>query len=203
MEKKDKRINAYITKSADFAKPILTRLRTIIHKGCPEVEETWKWSFPHFMYKGILCSMASFKNHCAFGFWKGSIMKDPNDLLDKEREQAMGQFGKLTSVDQLPSEKILIAYIKEAMKLNDDDVKLPGRKKSADKKELDVPADLWNALKKNKKALATFEAFSHSNKKEYVDWISGAKSEDTRDKRLTTAIKWIAEGKIHNWKYVK
>ncbi|HYV90968.1 MAG TPA: DUF1801 domain-containing protein [Chitinophagales bacterium] len=181
MPKKDSRFDAYILKSADFAKPILTHLRKIVHKACPEVEETIKWGMPYFMYKGILCGMASFKNHCAFVFPKGSVMKDPNRILDVKRERAMGQFGRISSLKDLPSEKILIAYIKEAMKLNDGNVKLPERQRT-EKKELVVPDDLMKALKKNKKALTTFESFNYSNKKDYAEWITEAKNEETRNK---------------------
>jgi len=135
-------------------------------------------------------------------FPKGSMMKDPNRILDVKREQAMGQFGRITSLKDLPSEKILISYIKDAVKLNDENVKLPKRER-ADKKEIIVPDDLMKALKRNKKAYATFESFNYGNKKDYVEWITEAKNQDTRNKRLATAIEWMAEGKIRNWKYVR
>jgi len=204
MPKTDPRIDAYIEKSADFAKPVLKHLRALTHKACPGVEETMKWSFPHFDYKGsILCSMASFKQHCAFGFWKASIMKDPEDVLQLVGRTAMGHLDRIESLKDLPSDKILIAYIKEAAKLNEDDIKLPPKKKSTDKKELIVPNDLSAALKKNKKASATFDAFSYSNKKDYVEWITEAKTDATRETRLDTAIEWMSEGKNRNWKYQK
>ena len=204
MPKTDPRIDAYIKKSADFAKPVLNHLRSLVHKACPGVEETMKWSFPHFEYKGaILCSMASFKQHCAFGFWKASIMKDPEKVLQLMGKTAMGQLDRIESLKDLPADKILIAYIKEAAKLNEDEIKLPQKKKSDDKKELIVPDVLTSALQKNKKARTTFEAFSYSNKKDYVEWITEAKTDATRESRLETAIEWISEGKIRNWKYVK
>ena len=201
MGKRDPRIDAYIAKSEGFAKPILAHLRKLVHAACPQAEETMKWSFPHFDYKGMLCSMASFKQHCAFGFWKASLLADPQKLLSNET--AMGHFGRITSLDDLPPDKTIMAYIKEAVKLNDEGVKVPVKTKSGEKRKLTIPADFKAALHKNKKALQTFEAFSPTNKREYVEWITEAKTGETRQKRLETAIEWMAEGKIRNWKYVK
>ena len=153
MGTRDDRVDAYIAKSADFARPILTHLRDIVHAACPDVEETMKWSFPHFMYKGILCSMAAFKEHCSFGLWKSSL------IIEKGRENAekgMGQFGRITALSDLPSKKIISGYIKEGMKLNDAGVKSPTRSKPKTPKEVVVPDDLTMALQKNKQALASF-----------------------------------------------
>lgn len=197
--KKDPRIDAYIAKSATFAQPILVHLRKVIHAAVPDIQENVKWGMPFFEYNGIVCNMASFKEHCAFGFWKAALMSDPNKLFDKD---AMGQLGQIRSIKDLPSDKILTSYIKEAVKLNIDDVKLV-KAKPSDKKELEVPAYMMKALKANKKAWKTFEEFSYSNKKEYVEWVTEAKTESTRDKRLETAIEWMSEGKIKNWKYAK
>ena len=195
------RIDAYIEKSADFAKPILSHIRKLVHKACPNVDETIKWGMPYFDYKGsVLCNMASFKQHCAFGFWKASIMKDPEGIFNKDGKNAMGQFDRVTSLKDLPSDKILIAYIKEAAKLNEEGVKLPGRERLAPK---DIPAcpELTTALKKNKKAQATFEKFPPSHKREYIEWITEAKTEATRDKRIATTMQWLTEGKSRNWQY--
>jgi uncharacterized protein YdeI (YjbR/CyaY-like superfamily) len=200
MSKKDARIDAYIAKSADFAKPVLNHLRELVHKACPGVEETMKWSFPHFDYKGMMCSMAAFKQHCAFGFWKTALMKDAKKMLDN-RSDAMGSLGKITSLKDLPADKVILGYIKEAMKLNNDEVKVI-KAKPVEKKELIIPKYFTDAVKKNKKAFATFESFSYTNKKDYVDWITEAKTEETRNKRLAQAIEWMAEGKIRNWKYI-
>jgi uncharacterized protein YdeI (YjbR/CyaY-like superfamily) len=198
MGKKDQRVDAYIEKAADFAKPILNHLRAIVHEACPEVEEDYKWSFPCFMYKGMFCNIAAFKEHCAFGFWKSSLIVDKKG---QSLEKAMGQFGRITKLSDLPPKKVLIEYIKLAKKLNDDGVKAPARvKKPA--RELVVPDDLAKALKRNKAAQATFEKFSPSHKREYVDWIIEAKTEATRNKRLETAVLWMAEGKPRNWKYM-
>jgi uncharacterized protein YdeI (YjbR/CyaY-like superfamily) len=203
MGKKDKRVDTYIEKSADFAKPILHHLRQLIHQACPDVEETIKWGFPNFDYHGIMCNMASFKHHCAFGFWKASLMSDPRKILSTTGENSMGHLGKIASLKDLPPDKTLLAYVKEAAKLNEEGVKRPMKPKSTEKKELIVPDYFKKALNKNKTASKVFEAFSYSHKKDYIEWITEAKTEETRNKRLTTAIEWIAEGKGRNWKYQK
>lgn len=206
MGSKDPRVDAYIAKSADFAKPILAHLRELIHHNCPTVEETLKWSFPHFTYTSasdrksrVLCSMASFKQHCAFGFWYagGWVMSDES----KPSTEGMGQYGKITSLKDLPKDKELIKQIKDAVKLHDSGIKSVSRPKTTEKKELEVPSDLTAALKKNKKARGTFEQFSYTNKKDYLDWITEAKTDGTRKKRLGTAVEWMSEGKSRNWKY--
>ena len=205
MGRKDPRIDAYISASADFAKPILKHFRNLVHKTCPEVEETMKWSFPHFDYKGnMMCSIASFKQHCAVNFWKASLMKDSEKLMGMAKsEQAMGHMGRITSLKDFPKDTTLTKYIKEAMKLNDEGIKLSPKAKPLVKQELEIPGYFTKALHKNKKALKTFEAFSNTNKKEYVMWVTEAKSEETRNSRLETAIEWMSEGKIRNWKYLK
>ena len=198
MGTRDARIDAYIAKSAEFARPILAHLREVVHAACPDVEETMKWSFPHFDYKGMLCSMAAFKEHCAFGFWKGSLIVEGND-----GEKAMGQFGRITTHADLPSKKVLTAYIKKAMTLNAEGVKSPTRSKpKASTRELIVPDDLTSALAANKAARATFDKLPPSHKREYVDWITEAKTQATRTRRLETAVEWMSEGKPRNWKYM-
>ncbi|HVK96978.1 MAG TPA: YdeI/OmpD-associated family protein [Flavisolibacter sp.] len=193
-------IDEYISKAAPFAQPILMHLRKLIHENCPNVVETKKWSFPHFEYKNsILCSMAAFKQHAAFTFWLGSIMKDPHGIMDNERKTAMGQFGQVKSLKDLPSDKIIGEYIRQAMELIDHGAKLPKAEKTT--KPLDVPEEILSAFKRNKKAFENFEKFSSSHKKEYVQWITEAKTEATREKRLQTALEWIAEGKSRHWKY--
>lgn len=203
MPKKDPRIDLYISKSAEFAKPILMHLRELVHVACQDVEETIKWSFASFDYKGPMCSMAAFKQHCAFGFWKASLMKDKTLTKNAESESAMGHYGKITSLKDLPSDKKIIAHIKEAMKLNDEGVKLPPKKVAKDKKEIVIPDYFLKELKKNKKALTTFQAFSPSHKREYIEWITEAKSDETKYRRIETAIEWMSEGKSRNWKYIK
>jgi uncharacterized protein YdeI (YjbR/CyaY-like superfamily) len=202
MKKTDGRIDDYIKNSAEFAQPILTHLRELINEACPEIEETMKWSFPHFDYKGNVCGMAAFKQRCTFGFWKASLMADPHELLINSPE-AMGHFGKITSLADLPTDDVLIEYIKQAVRLNEEGIKIPSKPKTAVKKELNIPAYFTGALKENQKASETFEKFSYPHKKEYVEWITEAKTNETRNKRLATAIEWLAEGKSRNWKYAK
>lgn len=198
---RNKQFDAYIKHSAVFAQPILRHLREVVHRGCPGAQETIKWGFPHFEYHGILCSMAAFKEHCAFGFWKASLLTDPEKQLRKMGATAMGNFGRIGNLSDLPSEKILLSYVREAAKLNETGVRVPGRRKPAIKKDLSVPGYFMTTLRKNKKALETFNDFSYTNKKDYVDWVTETKSEETRNKHLVTAIQWLAEGKIRYWKY--
>jgi uncharacterized protein YdeI (YjbR/CyaY-like superfamily) len=194
----DPRVDAYIANSAEFARPILEHLRGAVHKACPRVEETLKWRMPTFMYHGMLCGMAAFKQHCTFGFWKHELVVGEEQAGDT---QAMGQFGRIAQLADLPPQKILAGYIKKAMQLNEEGVKAP-RATPKRKPAPRVPTDLAAAFKKNRKAAATFAAFSPSNQREYVEWIGEAKREETRAKRLTTAIQWMAEGKPRNWKYM-
>lgn len=203
MSKNNNNIDTYIQSAHEFAKPILLHLRTLIHNTCSDVEEKMKWSFPHFDFKGeMMCSMAAFKNHCAFTFWKAALLKDTSKLPDAKREKAMGQFGRITSLNDLPSDTIIVSLIKEAMQLNEKGIKLPSRKKPAsEKSELIVPDFFIAAIKKNKKASAAFENFSISHRKEYLIWITEAKTELTRNKRMAQAIEWLSEGKSRNWKY--
>jgi len=196
MGKRDPRIDDYIAKSPDFAKPILNHLRESIHTACPDVEETLKWRNPSFIYKGLLCGIAAFKQHCVIGFWKDAILFDRKNPSAKPS----GIPDRMTNVSELPPDRVLLAYIKEAVRLNEEGIKIP-KPKPKSKKGLVVPNDLISALKKNKKSLSTFEDFSYSHKKEYVEWITEAKREETRSQRLSTAVAWMAEGKARNWKY--
>ncbi len=199
MGQKNEQVDAYIAKAAPFAKPVLTHIRNLIHQVCPEVEESIKWSFPNFDYKGIFCSMAAFKEHCSFGFWKAAFMKDANALKDNQKN-SMGHLGKITSLKDLPPDKILISYIKEAKELNDKGIKLPPRKKDP-KPAPETPGYFTALLNKNKKAKHTFEAFSPSHKREYIQWITDAKGEETRNRRMAKAIEYLTDGKGLNWKY--
>lgn len=203
MAKTDSRIDAYIEKAAPFARPILDHIRALVHAACPEVEETMKWSFPHFDYKGeMMCSMAGFKGHCAFGFWKGALLKSVENVLQIKDREAMGHLGRITSLKDLPNDRVMIKMIKEACALNEQGIKIkkavPAKSVS---KEIEVPADVLKALSKNHRAQKIFEAASFSFKKEYIRWIEEAKSESTRNTRIATAVEWIAEGKGRNWKY--
>ncbi|SHN32248.1 Uncharacterized conserved protein YdeI, YjbR/CyaY-like superfamily, DUF1801 family [Duganella sacchari] len=195
----DPRVDAYIAKSAEFAQPILAHLRAVVHAACPEVEETMKWSFPHFMYKGMMCSMAAFKAHCAFNFWKAELMMARDDI----NREAMGHFGRIAAVKDLPAKKVLTGYIRQAMKLNDDGVSAPARAKPATPRPLQIPDDLHAALDAVPAARRHFDAFTPGKQREYADWLNEAKTETTRARRREQAVEWIAEGKSRNWKYEK
>ncbi len=194
--KKDKRIDAYIAKSQDFAKPILEELRLRVHRHVPDIEEDIKWGFPAFMYKGkIFFGMSAFKAHCGAGFWH-PLMRSQ----DKSPE-GIGEFGKITTLAQLPSRAQFTKLAKKAKKLADDGVEGPKRPKPDPNRKVVVPKELASLLAKNAKARATFEGFPYSKKNEYVTWINGAKREETRLKRLDTTVGQLADGKSLMWKY--
>ena len=158
-----------------------------------------KWSFPHFMYKGMMCSMASFKAHCAFGFWKAEMLM----VDDEVKREAMGHFGRITSIKDLPAKKVLQGYIKQAMKLNDDGIAAPVRARPAAPRALEIPDDLNAALDAVPTARQHFNAFSPGKQRDYAEWLTEAKTESTRARRREQAVAWIAEGKSRNWKYEK
>jgi uncharacterized protein YdeI (YjbR/CyaY-like superfamily) len=197
MGKRDPRVDSYIARSADFAQPILSQVREVVHAACPTVEETIKWGAPFYMYKGILCSNAAFKKHCAIIMWKGRLL--PKD----DATYVTGPLRKITSVDDLPSRKKLGGYIKALMKLNEEGAKTPARSGPKFTKPLVIPPELKRALARNAPASASFKGFSPSHKREYAEWIASAKGEDTRDRRVKAAIEMISEGKSRHWKYQK
>jgi uncharacterized protein YdeI (YjbR/CyaY-like superfamily) len=195
----DPRVDDYIANAQPFARPILRHLRKVVHAAVPDVVENMKWSTPAFDYKGVFCSMAAFKQYCAFGFWKHQLLIDrgvidPNDV-------SLGHRGKITSIDDLPSVKALTRMLKAAAELNDQGVKIE-RPKTPPKPPVKVPPYLRKALQGNKKAGVAFAAFSPSHKREYVEWLTEAKTEDTRHRRLAQAVEWMAQGKPRNWKYI-
>jgi uncharacterized protein YdeI (YjbR/CyaY-like superfamily) len=196
MSKKNPRVDDYIAEAADFAKPILLRLRQLVHAACPDVTETIKWGSPFYEHKGILICTPAFKKHCALVFWKGKLLFKEFPANDNPRKK----FRRLTSNADLPGDKILTGYLKQALALNQAGVKTP-RAKPKPKPKLVVPDYFLAALKKNKKAQATFENFSPSCQREYVEWLTEAKREETRAQRLQTAIEWLAAGKSRHWKY--
>jgi uncharacterized protein YdeI (YjbR/CyaY-like superfamily) len=171
-----------------------------MHKACPQIDETMKWGSPFFEHKGVVAYMAAFKSHTRFGFWKRKLMSDPDGLFKATGNFGMGGNRIRTTVD-LPPDAILIRYIKAAVALNEQGAKVPrpARKKRPPPK---APPDLVAAFRKSPKARATYAAFSSSQQREYVEWITEAKQEATRHKRLATAIEWMAAGKPHNWKYL-
>lgn len=195
--KQDPRVDAFIERQAEFAKPILETLRGAVHAACPDCEETLKWGMPTFMYKGsILAHMAAFKAHATFGFWQSRLVVGETG---RERE-AMGSFGRLTSAADLPDNATLRALVAKAMALVDSGEKAPRPAKHT-KPQLETPADLEQALAANAAARATFEAFPPSCRREYVEWIEDAKRPETRARRLAQAVEWMAEGKKRHWKY--
>ncbi len=202
MVKKDPRIDDYIKNARPFAQPILKHLRKAVHAAVPGVEETIKWSAPAFDYKGPFCSFAAFKQHAVFGFWKAELLKDqvPGSLVTPNPGN---QFGKLTSLEDLPALKELTRVIKAAARLNDEGVKAPSMRRAGPRPALKAPKDLLDALAKNKKAMASFETFPPGQRREYIAWVIEAKQAATRESRIKTAVEWMAEGKIRNWKYAK
>jgi uncharacterized protein YdeI (YjbR/CyaY-like superfamily) len=185
----DKRVDAYIAKAPEYAKPILTQIRAWVHQGAPECEETLKWNSPTFVQNGILCGMAAFKQHCIVGFWKGSLVGA--SIRDK-----------ISSVDELPKQTDFIRYVRRAVELNESGVKVP-RRAAKPKKPLAMPADFRRALSQSTKARTTYQGFSPSNQREYLEWILDAKQPETRAKRIAQSVEWLAEGKPRNWKYMK
>ena len=190
-------VDAYIVKSADFARPILTVLRDAVHAACPDVEEDIKWSMPCFAWRGNLCHLAAFKAHCAFGFWRG---REIPELENERSDESMGSLGRIASLGDLPPKRDLTRFIKVAMKLNASGPASAQAKASA-KPDLDMPDDLSHAMKGNAKATAAFDALSPSARREYIEWIIDAKRAETRASRPATAIEWMSEGKSRHWKY--
>lgn len=196
MPRTDPRVDAFIETKAAFAQPILRHIRAAVHRACPDVEETLRWSMPSFTYKGqILCQMAAFKAHATFGFWRSKEVTGTPDA-----ESAMGQFGRLTSIADLPDDATLDALIRKAAGLIDSGTKAP-RPLKHPKPALGLPEDLAAALAAHPLAQATYDGFPPGQKREYVDWVTEAKRPDTRARRITQAVEWMAEGKRRNWKY--
>lgn len=194
-------VDAYIAKAAPFARPILERIREAFHAAHPEVDEVIKWGVPHFDYKGPLGMMAAFKQHVGWGFWKMKLMNDPQGIFGEERTGMGGM--KVTALKELPAKKVIVAYVKEAVRLNEEGVKLERRPSKRAATPVEVPADLAAALEKNRRARAVFDAFPPSHRREYIEWINEAKQDATRQRRLATTLEWLAEGKPRHWKYMK
>jgi len=197
----DTRVDAYIVKAAPFAQPILKHLRELVHSASPLITETMKWGFPFFDYNGPVCQMAAFKEHIGFGFWKQKQLNDPGKLI-KEEDGTAGSFGKITCLNDLPADEILIDFIRQTMELNKPENKKPTvKKETAPKAAIEMPADFAGLLAANPTALDMYNKYSPSHKREYLEWIIEAKSEPTRQKRMETAVEWISEGKSRHWKY--
>jgi len=200
MSRKSPEVDAYIENAPEYARPVLKRLRRVFLRASPRIEETIKWGTPHYVHQGIVAGMAAFKRHVAFGFWRAPEMEDPERLFGGEPKASPFRV-KATSVADLPSDAVLLAYAREAVALNEQGA--PRRKPAAPRprKEVAVPADLKAALARSKKARAAFDAFPPSHRREYVEWIEEAKREETRARRLAQAVAWMAEGKSRNWQY--
>lgn len=202
------KVDDYIAKSSDFAKPILAHLRLLIHETCPEAQEAVKWGIPHFDYKDqMMCILAAYKQHCSLSFWKAELMSDPR-LKDNAKLIPTKRYaGKLRSLADLPPDPELIAYIKEAMALNESGAKLekpkPDKAKSDKVITDNIPDYFSEKLEKNPLAKEIFEAKSSSFRKDYITWITDAKTEATRQSRMEQALEWIAEGKRRFWQYAK
>ena len=195
-------VDAYILKSAPFAQPILNHLRALVHHVCPDVEEKIKWGMPHFDYKGsMMCWMAAFKAHCSFGFWKAALMEEKS-LIPQSAKTGMGHLGRISSLEDLPSDQQLIRWIVKAKELNDGGIVIPKEDSKKQTKALELPNDFSKQLSKNKLALKYFQQFTRAAQKEYIDWIEGAKRTETREKRIALGIEWISEGKKRNWQYL-
>jgi len=193
---RDPRIDAYIERAAPFAQPILQHVRVLVHEACPAVEETIKWGMPTFIHAGaILCGMAAFKQHASFGFWKHALV-----VGEGEPRDGMGSYGKLVSLDDLPPKRTLLAHLRKAVALNEAGVKSPARK-SAPKPPPETTPELAAALAQSPAAKAAFDAFPPGCRREYIEWIAGAKRPETRARRVSEAVAWMAEGKRRNWKY--
>ncbi|MES2277392.1 MAG: YdeI/OmpD-associated family protein [Bacteroidota bacterium] len=198
-------MDAYIANSEDFAKPILEHWRQLIHENCPDAEETIKWSFPHFDYKDDnMFVVASYKNHCSFTFLKAELMTDPRLKANKNLKPIQGFLGKISKIGDLPPDGEFIAMLKEAMRLNEEGIKIKRNKPESDKpKALETPDYLLAALASTPKAKEVFESKSNSFRKEYIVWITDAKTDETRKKRISEALEWISEGKGRFWKHQK
>lgn len=198
-------IDTYISNSEDFAKPILEHWRKLVLENCPEVEEAIKWGIPHFDYKGDhMFVMAAYGKHCSFTFLKGELMSDPRLKAGKELKPIKRFLGKVTSLNELPPDQEFITMLQEAATLNEKGIKIKQEKPANEKpKVLETPDYLQNALNNNPAAKQVFESKSNSFRKEYIIWITDAKTDETRQKRINEAIEWIAEVKGRFWKHKK
>ncbi len=199
MGNRDSRVDAYIARSPQFARPILEHLRETVHAACPSVEETIKWGVPYFMYRGILCSMSASRQHCTFSFWRGELVVGARGRGD----DIAGRFSRITDVSDLPSRTVLRRYIHKAMAINESAAKPASGLQRGLRRIPAAPDYFMAAIRRNRQALATFDRFSPGRKRDYVEWVAAAKSEDTRARRLQTAVKWMAQGKPRHWKQMK
>ena len=197
MGTKDPRVDAYIARAPEFARPILVHLRKVVHGACPDVDETIKWGHPSFVHDGLLCGMAAFQKYCALSFWKGALILDGSG---HRADEAWGHLGRVTTLADLPPARVLAGYVRQAVALNEQGVSVP-RSRPRPKPGIPVPAELAAALRKHASARSTFESLSPSHRREYLEWITEAKRADTRARRIATTIEWLTAGRTRNWKY--
>lgn len=201
MGKRIAAVDAYIAKQQPFAKPILEYLRELVHETCPDVVESIKWGQPAFDYRGPFAGMGAFKAHAVFGFWKHALLAGGKASLGRSREKAMGSFGRLASLDDLPARRTLVALLRKAMKLNDEGVRVRARPRAGNAAAVRPPADFLAAVRANRRALAAWESLAPGHRREYVEWVTEAKGAATRERRLATTVEWLSQGKRRNWKY--
>ena len=198
---RSKQVDDYIAQAAPFARPILRHLRQLIHRGCPEAEESIRWNHASFSYRGkLFAGLGTFKAHATFGFWH----RDMEKILAQaglHTDDAAGLLGRLTSLNDLPNDRTMLRFIKAAVALQDSGK--PARAVRKSKPELPVPPLLADALRQNRRAAAAWEKFPPGAKRDYIEWITEAKRDETREQRLLTTIEWVGEGKRRNWKYEK
>ncbi len=199
MSDDSKQVDQYIAKQPEFARPILEKIRKAVHHGCPNVEEAIKWGVPHFVHHGLLGGMAAFKSHVSFGFWRSKELDDPAGLFETGTgKKASMCNARFESLKEMPTQKVLVDYVKRAVKLNEES---PSKKTVRKKIATKAPADLLVLLQKNKPAKKFFDGLAPSHQRDYIEWIEGAKRDSTRQKRLATAVQWLAEKKRKNWQY--
>lgn len=192
----DPRVDAYIAKAAPFARPLLERLRRDMHAACGDLDESIRWGRPVFMHNGrLVAGMAAFKQHASFGYWRGG------EVVGEARNDGMGQFGRLQSLDDLPSSADIAEQVRRAVELVDTDAPRPARTR-APRPPLEMPDVMRQALDAHPAARATFDGFSPSQRRDYIEWIVEAKRDDTRARRLAQALDWLAEGKPRHWKHL-
>ena len=193
---RDPRIDAYIAKAQPFARPILEKVRNRVHAVVPDVEEAIKWSMPAYTLGGkIVLITAAFKAHTALNFWRGQELRG-----EAANANAMGQFGKIGSVDELPPDAELDRLISEVAELAKA-APAPRKAKHDPKPAPGLHPEFAAALAKAPKAKAALDGFPPSAQRDYFEWISEARQDATRQKRIATAVEWLGEGKRRHWKY--
>ncbi|MEO9802317.1 MAG: YdeI/OmpD-associated family protein [Reichenbachiella sp.] len=193
-----KKIDAYLTTVSSEHRPVLELIRKTVNAVDDRIQEDWKWRAPCFSLEGLVCWFVAFKSHVGLNFFKGALIEDiHNAFVESEDEDKGNRMIHFKSIDEVKV-KVIQDYVKQAVLLNEQGIKIDFPKR----KTLETPDYLIEALNKNKKAKDVFESFTDAQRKDYIEWLVEAKREETRNKRMTQAIEWIAEGKTRNWKYM-